>query len=106
MPDGEWIPYRRALDALGDDEYAELIRHGSMHAGLYAPRGSDDQGPHDQDELYVVVAGSGFLRIGEERRRFAPGDLLFVPAGEEHRFEEFSSDFRVWAVFWGPPGGE
>jgi mannose-6-phosphate isomerase-like protein (cupin superfamily) len=37
---------------------------------------------------------------------FTAGDVLFVPAGEEHRFERFSDDLILWAVFWGPEGGE
>lgn len=36
----------------------------------------------------------------------APGDFLFVPAGVEHRFEEFTDDLAVWVVFYGPDGGE
>ncbi len=104
---GEWIPYKRALAAIpADARYQEAIRHGTMSAGLYAPHESDDQEPHDQDELYVVINGSGFFRIADERRPFGPGDLLFVEAGVEHRFEDFTPDFAVWAVFWGPDGGE
>lgn len=104
---GEWIPFKRALAAIpASERYGEAIRHGTMSAGLYAPHESDDQEPHDQDELYVVINGSGFFRIGEERRPFGPGDLLFVAAGVEHRFEGFTPDFAVWAVFWGPDGGE
>lgn len=79
---------------------------GTLLAGLYAQRGEDDQNPHDKDELYVVVAGSGTFLRGEERMPFAPGDLIFVPAGLEHRFETFSDDLSVWAIFWGPKGGE
>jgi mannose-6-phosphate isomerase-like protein (cupin superfamily) len=40
------------------------------------------------------------------RLRFSPGDLLFVWAGVEHRFEEFTDDLAVWVVFYGPEGGE
>jgi hypothetical protein len=29
-----------------------------------------------------------------------------VPAGVEHRFEEFSGDFGTWVIFYGPEGGE
>ena len=89
-----------------DRQWLQVIAKGSMYAGLYAPRGEDDQKPHDKDEFYVVVAGSGTFRRGEERRPFAPGDLIFVPAGLEHRFETFSDDLSVWAIFWGPKGGE
>jgi mannose-6-phosphate isomerase-like protein (cupin superfamily) len=40
------------------------------------------------------------------RAAFGPGDVLFAPAGREHRFEGFSDDLVLWVVFWGPPGGE
>lgn len=99
--------YKKALASIAtEDRYAEAIRHGTMSAGVYAPHETDDQEPHDQDELYVVVTGSGFFRIGDERRPFGSGDLLFVEAGTEHRFEDFTPDFAVWAIFWGPEGGE
>ncbi|MDQ3378133.1 MAG: cupin domain-containing protein, partial [Actinomycetota bacterium] len=35
-----------------------------------------------------------------------PGDALFVPAGVEHRFENFTDDLVAWVVFYGPEGGE
>ena len=72
----------------------------------YAPEKVDLQTPHGQDELYVVVRGEGWFVNGDQRHRFGPGDVLFVPAGVVHRFEEFSEDFLVWVVFYGPPGGE
>jgi len=77
-----------------------------MRAGVYAPRGSDPQGPHDQDELYIVASGSGVFVKGETRRAFRPGDLIFVEAGVAHRFEDFGDDFATWVIFWGPKGGE
>jgi mannose-6-phosphate isomerase-like protein (cupin superfamily) len=86
--------------------FATLLRHGSMSVELYAPQGRDAQTPHSQDELYVVIAGSGTFVNGEARHPFAPGDVLFVPAGVEHRFEEFSDDFQTWVIFYGPEGGE
>lgn len=50
--------------------------------------------------------GTGtFVRDGE-RRRFGPGDVIFVPAAMTHRFEDFSEDFATWVVFWGAEGGE
>jgi mannose-6-phosphate isomerase-like protein (cupin superfamily) len=88
------------------ERFATLFRHGTLSIELYAPRGRDTQAPHTQDEIYVVVSGRGiFVRAGT-RVAFAPGDLLFVPAGVEHRFEDFSDDLVVWVVFYGPPGGE
>jgi mannose-6-phosphate isomerase-like protein (cupin superfamily) len=40
------------------------------------------------------------------RRPVEPGEVLFVPAGIEHRFEDFSDDFATWVFFYGPEGGE
>lgn len=104
----EWHSrYEDAQAALGPGhQFHVTVRHGTMFAGLYAPRPTDGQSPHRQDEVYVVTRGSGTFLRGEERIRFGPGDLLFVPAGMTHRFEEFGEDFLCWAVFWGPDGGE
>jgi mannose-6-phosphate isomerase-like protein (cupin superfamily) len=90
---------------------AELMHHGSMTLRYYAPKGIDPQTPHDQDEIYIVQSGTGTVLSGPaedklERRPFGPGDAIFVPAQHVHRFVDFSSDFAVWVVFWGPVGGE
>lgn len=85
---------------------ALVLHHGSMELEYYAPRGRDTQMPHDRDELYVVISGHGWFRNGEARHEFAAGDVMFVPAGTEHRFEQFSDDFATWVIFWGPKGGE
>jgi mannose-6-phosphate isomerase-like protein (cupin superfamily) len=82
------------------------LAHGSMTVELFRPQGMDTQTPHMQDELYLIRSGSSsFLRDGE-RVSVAAGDVLFVPAGMDHRFEDFSDDFDTWVIFWGPEGGE
>lgn len=90
---------------------AELMQHGSMTLRYYAPDGVDPQTPHDQDEVYIVQSGRGRILSGPdegslEAKRFGPGDAIFVPAGHVHRFVDFTGDFAVWVVFWGPAGGE
>ena len=88
------------------ERFVELFRHGSLSVELYAPRGVDPQDPHTRDEVYAVIQGSGWFRNGSDRHRFGPGDVLFVPAGVVHRFEEFTDDMMVWVFFYGPEGGE
>ena len=90
----------------GGQRVVELFRHGTLLVEMYAPRRVDPQQPHTRDEVYVVVSGTGVFLNGTERRAFGPGDLLFVPAGIAHRFEEFSDDLAVWVLFYGPEGGE
>lgn len=89
-----------------DKRFAVPIRHGTMSVEVYAPLGEDEQSPHSQDELYIVISGSAEFVKGGERTAVGPQDLLFVAAGEVHRFEAFSQDFATWVVFWGPDGGE
>ena len=85
---------------------ALLLEHGSLELRYYAPRGADPQTPHTRDELYVVASGRGWFVHGGERVPFEPGDALFVAAGVEHRFEDFTEDFGTWVIFYGPEGGE
>ena len=94
------ISYKTALTSLASDEsYAEVLRHGRLKAGIFAPHRTDGQQPHDQDEFYVVMNGSGFFNVDGEREPFGPGDLLFVVAGTTHGFEDFTPDLAVWAIF-------
>ena len=70
------------------------------------PVGHDPQTPHEQDEVYFIHRGRGELVINGDRYSFKAGDCLFVAANVVHQFENFTSDFGTWVVFWGPKGGE
>lgn len=96
----------RQLPGDGGEDWRVLFEHGSLELEIYAPRGHDPQQPHTRNEVYVVIAGTGYFRNGDQRHAFKPGDLLFVPAGVVHRFEDFSEDFATWVMFYGPEGGE
>ncbi len=98
-----------AMDLLpgpGGERFAEVLGHGSMEVEIYAPRVKDPQTPHTRDELYVVASGRGWFVRSNERVPFEPGDALFVAAGVEHRFVDFTDDFGTWVMFYGPEGGE
>ncbi len=106
MPDRLTVDWARSSLNEAGDIYAALFRHGSLEVGVYRPVGVDGQEPHEQDEIYVVLAGSGYFVNGDTRRPFEVGELLFVPAGVTHRFEDFTDDLLLWVVFYGPEGGE
>lgn len=89
-----------------DRVFVNLFTHGTLSVEIYQPDKVDHQQPHDRDEVYVVVSGSGTFLNGSSRTTFGPGDFLFVPAGVEHRFEDFTEDFNTWVIFYGPVGGE
>jgi len=94
-----------ALPSPDGSRAATVFDRGDLRVELYAPRDRDEQRPHERDELYFVVSGEGRFRCAGSEVSFAAGDLLFVPAGVEHRFEAFGEDLVVWVVFFGPQGG-
>ena len=99
----------RAMTLVEESEdglYGVLLSRGTLELGYYKPDRVDDQQPHTQDEIYIVQSGSGVFFCDGERRPFETGEALFVPAGVEHRFEDFTDDFAAWVVFYGPEGGE
>ena len=99
---------KEAIKALGahEGQFKTLFGHGTLSIEIYKPHKVDLQQPHEQDEVYMVISGSGEFLNGDERTTFGPGDVLFVPAGVVHRFENFTDDFATWVLFYGPKGGE
>jgi mannose-6-phosphate isomerase-like protein (cupin superfamily) len=88
------------------ERFIQAFAHGSLTVELYAPLGRDPQSPHDRDEVYFVISGSGDFIVAGKRSGFTAGDALFVAAGVEHCFENFTPDFTTWVVFYGQQGGE
>lgn len=97
------IPLKNALTSLksSDREFIELFSHGSLVVEIYQPHLVDRQTPHNRDEIYVVISGYGEFVLEQERTTFSPGDVLFVPAQKEHRFEHFTENFATWVFFFG-----
>src|SRR5258708_36101342 len=69
-----------------------LLQRGTLNVKLSFPVPPNQQTPHAQDEVYVIIRGRGVLLHDSERDPFEAGDLLFVAAGTEHRFEDFTED--------------
>lgn len=88
------------------ERFVVALSHGTMIVELFAPVGIDPQTPHRQDELYFIHSGRADFLLRGKRIPCAAGDVLFVPAGEEHHFENMADGFATWVVFWGPEGGE
>lgn len=94
------------LSGVRGQAFTKLFNHGTLEIEIYAPKGHDPQQPHDKDEVYVIASGRGWFVNGTSRHPFETGQVLFVPAGVEHRFEDFTDDFSTWVIFYGPQGGE
>ncbi len=83
-----------------------LFEHGTLSIEIYKPDKVDKQIPHDRDEVYVIISGSGEFINENKKVTFEAGDFLFVTAGNQHRFINFTKNFATWVIFYGPIGGE
>ena len=88
------------------NHYVEHLRNDDMSVGTYSiPAGGvDDQTPHTEDEIYVVVGGRAKIVGDDDSASLSPGSVVFVPAREEHRFVEISEDLTL-LVFFAPAEG-
>jgi cytidylate kinase len=86
--------------------YLEALRSAALSVGIYRlPAGSEDeQRPHDEEEVYLVMEGRGRFKMGDEDVVAAPGNLLTVPARVEHRFHSIEEDLLL-LVFFAPAEG-
>lgn len=87
--------------------YREFLRVPSLSCGIYSlPAGASDlQSPHDEDEVYYVLSGSGRLNVGGEEQSVGPGSILYVEATSEHSFFEIDEDITLLVFFAsGGPG--
>jgi len=94
------------LRRAGAEYSAELLQLGSLTVNFYAPREVDRQEPHTRDEVYVVASGGATFRCCGKEIPVAQGDVLTVPAQQEHVFVNLTTDFATWVFFYGPEGGE
>jgi len=83
-----------------------VLKRGTLDVKLSLPVPPNQQTPHAQDEIYLIIRGRGVLVHDGKRDPFESGDLLFVAAGAEHHYDDFTEDLALWRVFYGPPGGE
>ena len=84
-----------ALERLRSEGGGYEIVHESdgLELGVYvlvAPE-PDRQQPHEDDEIYVVLEGSGTLDVEGTPVELREGHAIFVPAGAAHRFSGYES---------------
>jgi quercetin dioxygenase-like cupin family protein len=94
------------LQRAGGRPWIELLSVADLSCGLYvlAAGATDEQQPHTEDEIYVVIGGQARFTAADETRDCAPGDVIFVAALVPHRFHDITEELRVVVVF-GPAEG-
>jgi mannose-6-phosphate isomerase-like protein (cupin superfamily) len=80
--------------------YEIVHESAGLEIGVYvlvAPE-PDRQQPHEDDEVYVVLEGSGTLDVSGRPVELREGHAVFVPAGAEHRFSGYEQ-LSVLVIF-------
>ena len=85
----------------GESSYTSFLRVPALHAGIYTlpARAVDSQSPHGEDEIYYVLKGRAKLHSNTPERNLRPGSVIYVKAGEEHRFTEITEDLELLVLF-------
>ena len=90
-----------ALTRLRERGGYEIVHESpGLEVGVYvlvAPE-PDRQQPHADDELYIVLEGSGVLDIEGRSTSVDKGHAAFVPAGADHRFSAYEQ-LAVLVIF-------
>jgi mannose-6-phosphate isomerase-like protein (cupin superfamily) len=83
------------------------LAHGEfLFAGLNSFEPGQEHAAHahaGQDKLYVVLEGSGVVRIGEQEESVAAGDAAFAPAGVIHSIRNPGPGRLVVMAVLSPP---
>jgi len=81
--------------------WVEHLRVPDLSVGTYsiAAGAVDDQEPHTEDEIYVITAGRAMFEGGGRRAPVGPGSVIYVEAGEIHRFTDITEDLATVVLF-------
>ena len=77
--------------AAGNGGYEIVHESPGVEVGVYvlvSPE-PDRQQPHEWDEVYVVLEGTGVLEVEGEPVQLEEGGAVFVRAGADHRFSAY-----------------
>lgn len=81
-----------------------------LYAGLNCFLPGQEHQAHvhaDQDKMYLVLAGRGEARVGEDVQAVEAGDLILAAADVVHGLKNTGTEpFSVLVVFGPPPKGK
>ena len=96
------------------DEYIEKIKNGNEYFHTFInrtnlavgvlvlqPGEEDTQEPHENDEVYLILKGNGFLKIKDKDYPISKNKIYFVAKNIEHYFHQNSKELVVLYFFGG-----
>jgi quercetin dioxygenase-like cupin family protein len=83
-----------------------IVEGDSLFAGLNSFEPGQEHAAHahsGQDKLYVILEGSGMVRVGERTELLSAGDAAFAPAGVVHSIHNPGPHRLVVMAVLAPP---
>ncbi|MFA7238211.1 MAG: cupin domain-containing protein [Phycisphaeraceae bacterium] len=90
-------PQPMQLDGAAGVNFRLLVGrdHGAptfaMRHFTVAPGGHTPPHRHNYEHEVMILAGKAIVRAGETLREVKPGDVIFMPANEQHQFKNPST---------------
>lgn len=80
-----------------------FINKLSLAAGvlILKPGEEDTQEPHENDEIYYIISGDGFLKIKDKDYKVEKDKVFFVAKNIEHYFYGNKKELKVLYFFGG-----
>ena len=80
-----------------------FINRDRLAAGILVLQAGekDTQEPHDNDEVYYIISGDGFLKIKDKDYEISKDKLFFVAKGVDHFFHGNKTELKVLYFFGG-----
>ncbi len=87
----------------GSSYFFTFIDKASLADGvlLLGPGEEDTQTPHENDEIYFVISGNGFLKIKNKDYEVSKNKLFFVAKNVRHFFHVNTEELKVLYFFGG-----
>ena len=90
------------LNKKGNSSYfLDVLHNNSFEVGVLRlnPGQKDTQGPHSENELYIVMEGKGYINILEKNHEIRKNSCIFVPSKTKHYFHGNKERLVVLYVF-------
>lgn len=87
-----------------DGYFHTFLNRQNIAAGVLVlqPGEEDTQEPHDDDEVYFVIRGDGYLKIKDKDYEVSEGKAFYVQKKIPHKFFGNKKELAVLYFFSGP----
>ncbi|WP_319381607.1 cupin domain-containing protein [Thiomicrorhabdus sp.] len=75
-----------------------FFKKGRFNVDFYKPGEVDEMKKNKHDTLFFITSGDGHIFNNGKQHPVEQGEVIFVKAGKEHKFFNFSLDFTTWVV--------